>query len=374
MSRGCVKLCLGLAVLLQAHSLFGQEPTNRLSDAEIAAIDEAMQQEMKTHRIVGCAVGILRNGEVVFTRGYGLANRRTREPATDETVFNWASNSKPLIAFLAMQLVQEGKLDLDADVRKYVPEFPDKKQTITVRHLLTHQSGIPHYSNGRVVATRNSFSKLEDRDPVIAIQHFDRSPLLFDPGTKFEYSTYAYILLSAVVQRAANQPLEELLRTRIITPLAMESLQLDLPTRNQEHWSQGYRPGPGSQMVESPEEANYWKHGGGGYKSNVRDFARFAQAIARYELIDESTSKQMWTVHNTSDGKKTPYGLGVILDAAPSEGVKVSHNGNQREASTRLVVYPGPRSGIVLMTNVDGVVTGRVTTAVFAALSKARAR
>ena len=110
------------------------------------AVDRAVIAEMEKLQVVGVAIGIIRNSKVVYTKGYGLANLRTRTPVTSDTIFNWASNSKPLIAIAAMQLVQDAQLDLDKTIGTYVPSLPDHLKRITTRQLLCHQSGIPHYT------------------------------------------------------------------------------------------------------------------------------------------------------------------------------------------------------------------------------------
>ena len=103
-------------------------------------------------------MGILQNNHIVFIRGYGYANAEKKEPVTTHTMFRWASISKTLTAVAAMQLVERHQLDLDADVRGYVPEFPDKGKPITTRQLLCHESGIPHYHNGKIVVTHVNYT------------------------------------------------------------------------------------------------------------------------------------------------------------------------------------------------------------------------
>jgi serine beta-lactamase-like protein LACTB len=339
-----------------------------LSPATAAAVDTAVQAEMKKQQAVGVAVGVLQQGKIVYLKGYGLADREKETPVTVDTVFNWASNSKPLAAVAAMQLVEKKQLEIDADVRQYVPEFPDKGTVITTRHLLTHQSGIPHYSNGRVLGTDRKYDvELPFLDPVIALDTFNRSPLIFQPGEKNEYSSYAYVLLSAVVQRAGKQGFVEQVQSRIADPLQLKSLQLDFATKDQPHWAAGYQRNLTQQIVRTADQANYWKHGAGGYKSNIADFAKWAEALLNHRLVANDIEEQMWTPHKLSNGQATNRGLGFIVE--DQNGPKISHNGGQPETATRMVLYPKARHGVVVMCNCQFVKPGEITTAIYAALN-----
>jgi serine beta-lactamase-like protein LACTB, mitochondrial len=338
-----------------------------IAPAKAEAVDAAVRAEMEQQHLVGVAVGILQDGRVVYLQGYGLADADDKKPVTTDTVFNWASNSKPLTAVLAMQLVEQGALDLDADVRDYVPEFPDKNAKLTCRHLLCHQSGIPHYSNGAIVPAPRSYSATDPwTDPVCSLDKFNRSPLLFTPGERTSYSSYAYILVSAVVQRAAKMPFTELVETRVAGPLGLRSFQLDTSDIKPE-WATGYRK-KNESVVRSPDHANYWKHGAGAFKSNIRDFARWAQALLNRELVSEPTEKMMWQPQQLQDGTSGQYALGFVVETG--DRPKVSHNGQQSETTTRLVIYPQEKHGIVVMCNCEFADTTKITSAIYAALGR----
>jgi serine beta-lactamase-like protein LACTB, mitochondrial len=356
-----------LALALPATAALAQSAPKQLDAKTAAAVDAAVAAEIKRQGYVGAALGVIRDGEVVYLKGYGLADREKKVPVTTDTVFNWASNSKPLAAVAAVQLSEKKLLDLDADVRQYVPEFPEKSAVITTRHLLTHQSGIPHYANGKVVPTAKKYAAADPfRDPVLALDKFSGSPLLFKPSEKTSYSTYAYILLSSVVQRAGKEAFNDQIDRRIAKPLGLKSLQLDFETRDQAHWAAAYVKGPAGAVVPAKDEANYWKHGGGGYKSNVADFARWAAGLIGRKLMSEKTEALMWTPVSLAGGEKTKWGLGFTVE--DQGGLKVSHNGRQPETSTRLVLYPRARHGLVFMTNCGFGDVGAVTTAVYKAL------
>src|SRR5690606_11990031 len=162
-----------------AQSTTAKRPATVLSSTAAAAVDAAIEQQMRDDETIGLAVGIIQDGRIVYLKGYGQADRDAGVPVTTDTMFRWASISKPLTAITALQLSEQGKLDLDADVRAYVPEFPDPGATITPRHLLCHQGGIVHYRNGKVVGTTKRYTDpFPYRDVVVALDTFNCSPLV----------------------------------------------------------------------------------------------------------------------------------------------------------------------------------------------------
>lgn len=169
-------------VSAQSNSAVAPAIANTLSAEDAAAVDEAVVEQIKEQGLVGVAVGLLYEGEIVYLKGYGLADRERHMPVTTATVFNWASNSKPLCAVAAMQLVEQDRLDLDADVRSYVPEFPDHGRQITMCELLCHQSGIPHYSNGRIVPGANATRARAVDRPDLCARHVQRVATVVHAG------------------------------------------------------------------------------------------------------------------------------------------------------------------------------------------------
>lgn len=339
-----------------------------LRPAQASKIEVAVKQLMREKNLVGVAVGYIQDGKVVYTSGFGKANLATGEDVTQYSIFNWASNSKPVMGILALQLVQNKMLDLDAPIRVYLPQLPEHLHTITTRQLLCHQSGIPHYTNGKIISTRQKVTPQDELDPLIAINRFILSPLIFAPGTKTDYSSHAYVLLSAVVQAAGRQPIDQQLDERIVRPLNLTSFQLDLPRDNQTNWVKAYQSLFQS-PIELPDTAHFWKHGAGGYKSNIQDFASFARALMNRELIDQATTSLMWTNQTTLDGKSSNYGLGVLVEGKDNT-LKVSHNGSQEETKTRMVIYPNRGEGVVVMCNSQPCEPSLISTAVFESLKK----
>lgn len=351
-----------LAVLLLQPLAAVAQPPN-LPKKTVDQLEAAVQKEMSKQELHGVAVGVVKDGVVVYAKGFGLCDCEAKTKATTDTIFNWASNSKPVAAVLAMQLVEQGRLDLGADIRKYVPEFPAKQKPITTRQLLCHTSGIPHYANGKVVRSPKWPFKGDVADPLVSLQRFADSPLLFDPGAKSSYSSYAYVLLSAVIQRAGNEPFQDQVRRRIVKPLGLKSFQWDEAFNGQANWATGYvRDKASKKIAPAREEAHAWKHGAGGFKSNVRDFARWAAALSSTKLLNEESKRLMWTQQKTNDGKTIGYGLGFAVN--PRGELTVSHGGSQSETKTSMVAQPYARRAIVVMCNCSYADPGAIVRAV----------
>lgn len=345
----------------------GPEPA-ALRPRAVQAIDRAVREEMERQRIVGVAVGVIRRGQVVYLRGYGHEDLEHEIPVTRDTLFRWASISKPLTAIAALQLAEQGKLDLDADVRRYVPEFPDKGEVITARQLLGHLGGIVHYGNGEVVRTERPYDVPHPfEDVVLALDQFKDSPLVCKPGEKFSYTTHGYMLLSAAVERAGGRRFADQVRERIVEPLGLETLQPDYPWVGLPHRAVGYRR-QGDGFARGGDTDVSWKLGGAGYISNIDDLAHFAAALVSRRLVSEATEDVMWTSQTTADGKPTGYGLGFAVETDRRGRLKVSHSGAQEKTRTYMVLYPRARYGLVVMSNSEDADPARIARAVFAAL------
>lgn len=359
---------LSVGCLLSCSSIGLTQP---LGKAELTAVDTAIHAEMEKQQAVGVALGIIRGGQIVHLKGYGLADRERNQPVTTNTMFRWASISKSVTAVAALQLVAAGKLDLDADVRKYVPEFPDKGAPVTIDQLLRHQGGIVHYTNGKIIRSKRLYHVPNPYQHVsLALDDFRESPLVNRPGEQYSYTTRGYMLLSTAVERAGNERFIRQVNRRIGQPLGMTSLQPDYQWKAIQHRATGYLRRQGK-VVRSTDTDVSWKLGGGGFISNIGDLARFAKGLINRQLVDAESEKQMWTLKPPANGKPTKYALGFSVEGE-GRNLKVSHSGSQEKAKTRMVIYPRRRLGLVVMSNSRHVDPGDFTTAAARALQAAR--
>jgi len=331
-------------------------------------VNDVVTKAMREQDLVGMSVAVIEAGRVTHVAGYGFENRELRIPADGDTMYRWASISKPVTAVAALQLAAAGKLRLADTVRKYVPEFPAKQQPITVRQLLCHQGGIVHYRNGRVIRTQRNYDVEHPfADMILALDTFKDSPLVAKPGSKFSYSTHGYILLGAVVKRAGGAPFAKQVEQRIKKPLGLTSMQpdyqwIDIPRR-----AIGYRRGPGRVIMRTTNTDVSWKLPGGGYISNVKDLIGFAGGLLSGRLLPVGMLAKMWTPQTTSDGKPTRYGLGFSVSGHGSH-LRVWHSGSQEKTRTRLVMLPGRQTAVALMCNTEHAKLGPVADRILKAI------
>ncbi len=340
---------LTLLFLLIALPLFAQDVTY----PQAGKVDAAAQAEFKKQELVGLAVVVIDDGKIAWSKGYGWADRENKIPVDPaKTQFRWASISKPVTAVAALQLAEKGLLDLDADIRQYVPEFPDKGEKITARQLLCHQGGIVHYSNGKVVETKKTYTDPHPfADVVVALDRFKDSPLVNKPGTKYSYTTHGYILLSAVVERAGKQPFAKQVHERIADPLGMKDFRPDYHWENIPNRAIGYMRKDKERRPADQDHDVSWKLGGGGFTSPASNLALFGIGLMQHKLVSPATEKQMWTINKPTDPQGSrPYGYGFFV--IERQGTKlIGHDGSQEKCKTALLFNPAMKRGIALMTN-----------------------
>jgi len=335
-------------------------------------VDTAMRDEMKKQELVGLAVGVIKNGRVEYLKGYGWADREQQTPVTRQTMFRWASISKSLTAVAAMQLWERDRMDLAADVRDYVPEFPEHNATIRIRHLLSHQGGIVHYTNGPVIATPREYPRAHPFENVIwSLDDFKASPLVNAPGEKYSYTTRGFMLLSAAVERSGGRKFAHQVRNRIAKPLGMTTLQPDYQWVDIPHRAVGYRKRDGK-VVRSTDTDVSWKLGGGGFISNIDDLAKFAAGMLNHRLIEPAPRSKMWTQQKTNDGQRSGYGFGFSFKLfhegnvqnwkADGQGLLlVGHSGSQEKTRTYMLLWPAQKMAVVAMTNSEHANISKVT-------------
>ncbi|HYO54581.1 serine hydrolase [Archangium sp.] len=309
------------------------------------ALDTLVRAELAKGPHAGLSVGVLHGG-MRWVRGYGLRDLAHKLPATPRTTYRMASITKSFTAVAVLRLAREGKLDLDADIRSLVPEYPEKPWAITVRQLLGHLGGVPHYDG------LDSAENTQHLDTAGALALFADKPLAAEPGTKFVYTTWGYNLLGAAVEKASGRGYGGYLRARVFGPAGMRHAALDdHRTRDKQH-AVGYRLYKG-QLVPSHFLDVSSRFAGGGTRASVEDLLAFGRAMLQHRLVPAETARMMQTSMSTREGQLTDYGMGFAT--YPLRGhYMVAHAGGQPETTSLLVMLPAEDVVIALASNLEG--------------------
>jgi CubicO group peptidase (beta-lactamase class C family) len=329
---------LSFVVVFVAFSAFAQED-------KVRAFEQFVETTMKAQQMPGLSVAVM-HGDFRWSRGFGFADLENQVPARAESSYRMGSVSKPFTAVAVLKLVEEGKIDLDAEVQTYVPYFPKKSKPITVRQLLAHQGGISHYRDyekeGRIREPKNT------REALAIFQDFD---LVNEPGTAFAYSSYGYNLLGAVIEGASGKPYGDYLTENVWTPLGMAATRMDDPRALVPHRVTGYVLENG-QLRRSEYIDISSRFGGGGTRSTVDDMIRFIDGLAAGKVLKSDTRNAAWTMQPTRDGRFTRYGLGFGIMMRNGRWI-VAHTGAQQETRTNLVYVPAERFAFALASNFE---------------------
>jgi serine beta-lactamase-like protein LACTB len=254
----------------------------------------------------GISAAVSVNGEVVFSGGVGVADLQTGMAQDGRSVHNIGSISKAVAVVAVMQLVEQGKINLDAEVQTWAPWFPKKQQPITLRMLLTHTSGIRHYKAGEFgpadVMSFRHYDSFEE-----STRYWRDDPLVYEPGKNWLYSSYAVNLLHAVIEVASGVAVEEYLYKHIWQPAGMLETQFDVPTRIVARRGRGYARNKQTGIWENARDENVsYKYTSGGIISTDEDLLRFAVALNAGRLLGAKAMAEMYRLQLPRDIPYTP--------------------------------------------------------------------
>jgi len=339
---------LGFLLLAAAPARLAAQARPGLPAEVVQQIEQAVTAEMSKWRVPAVSVAVATGGELRYSRGFGMSDLENFVPAKAATVYRLGSISKPITAVAAMQLVERGKLDLDAPVQKYVPSFPAKPWPLTSRHLLGHLGGIRHYRGDQEFGSTKTYPNLLE-----TLKIFQDDPLLSEPGTKYSYTTYGFSLLGAVVESASGMRFVDYLKENIFKPAGMSTMGPDEVSRITPNRARGYHRTTAGEIENCGLADTSNKIPGGGLSSSVEDLVKFAIAVQRGVLLRKETVERMFTRQKTRDGQLVNYGLGWFV--REQEGRKtVTHGGSQQGTATNLYLSPADGPLVAVMTNLDG--------------------
>jgi D-alanyl-D-alanine carboxypeptidase len=324
-----------------------------LGSARADDVDDYIEKQLRQLHIPGASLAVVRNGQVVKARGYGLANIELNVRATEDTVYEIGSNTKQFTAAAVMMLVEEGKISLEDKLTKYFPEAPDAWSGITVRHLISHTSGIqnhvavPGWLN--VFKTSITSETTPARDELLRL--FFKLPLEFQPGETWSYDNTGYYLLGIIIEKASGKSYWDFLAERIFRPLGMTATRSTEPQPIVPNRAAGYE-WVKDHFENRPILAPFIAFSAGSILSTVKDMAKWDAALYGEKLLKQSSLHQMWAATKTNDGADASfdYGFGWFIGNYHGHHF-VQHGGGTPGFSSVIYRFLDDKLTIVVLTN-----------------------
>ena len=309
--------------------------------AKADKVDDYVRAEMQRQHIPGTSIAVLKDGKIMKAEGYGLANVELNVPARPETVYKIGSVSKQLIATGIMILIQDGKLSLDDKISKFLEDAPDTWKEITVRHLLTHTSGLVREAPG--------FDPLKIQDDADVIKTAYPLPLRFAPGEKWEYCNVGYFSLAEIIRKVSGKPWGDYLTERLFLPLEMNATRTTTMTEIVQNRANGYV----WRDRKLQNASTYFAlRPSGAFLSSVLDLAKWDAALYADKILKQSTLSQVWTPVRLNSGATHPYGFGWELSTVGGHKL-VHHGGSLPGFRAQISRFVDDKLSVVVLTNGD---------------------
>jgi CubicO group peptidase (beta-lactamase class C family) len=318
-------------------------PLTAIAQPDLARVDEFVKAEMDRQKIPGVAVAIVRGGTPIKAQGYGLANVEHDVPVTPDTIFQSGSVGKQFTAAAVMTLVEDGRLALDDRLSKFFPDAPPHFQRITIRHLLTHTSGLPDYTAG-TIDYRKDYTEEE-----LARFAFGLKPE-FAPGARWNYSNTGYVLLGIVVHKASGTFYGDVLRDRVFEPLGMKTARVITEEDIVRHRAAGYRLVRGELKNQQWVAPRLNTTADGSLYLSLRDLIAWDAGLRAGRLLKPESWRQVFAPVALNSGRTYPYGFGWGVDAYGGRAAQ-RHGGSWQGFKTHIARYPGDDLSIIVLAN-----------------------
>jgi CubicO group peptidase (beta-lactamase class C family) len=310
-------------------------------------VDEYVDAEMKRRHIPGCSVAVVRGGEVLVAKGYGMANLELSVAATADSVYQIGSITKQFTATAIMILAEQGKLAIDDPISKYVADAPEAWGSVTVRHLLNHTSGIKSYTSVPEVMRQSRLDR--SRDEILkAVRDL---PLEFQPGEKWNYNNTGYYLLGTIIEKIAGQSYSDFLQEHIFGPLGMSATRVNDMREIVPNRATGYA-WTGSRHRNGDYTSMTWPYSAGAIVSTVKDLAKWDAALYSEKVLPQSVLAEMWTPTKLADGKEKDYGFGWGVGGHRGHRL-IGHGGGIPGFATDIARFVDDRLTVIVLANLE---------------------
>lgn len=333
------RLVTAARILFALLSLF-PGPASAQGDPRI---DAFVRDEMARQKIPGVAVGVVRNGGITVAQGYGLANVEHGAAVTPSTIFQSGSVGKQFTAAVVMLLVEDGKLALSDSLATFFPDGPPHWQRVTVRHLLTHTSGIPDYTDGTIDYRRD-----QTEDEMVKFAYGLKPE--FEPGARWNYSNTGYVLLGAVVRKVSGQFYGDVLRERVFTPLGMRTARIISESDIVPQRAAGYRLAGGILKNQEWVAPQLNTTADGALYLSLQDMLAWDAGIRAGRVLAAGSWQQVFTPVTLNSGRTYPYGFGWGVDAFAGRPAQ-RHGGSWQGFKTHIARFPADGLTIIVLAN-----------------------
>lgn len=344
-------LCTLLAVTsarAAANESYPLPPGSSRHEAQIQQARAFARELLESNHLPGLSVAVAQRGQIIWSEGFGFADLEQDVPVTPLTRFRVGSVSKVITAAAVARLVEEGRLNLDAPIQKYVPSFPAKPWPITTRQLTGHLAGIRHYldKDEAIFKEAKHFSSITQ-----ALSLFQDDPLLFEPGTSYAYSSYGWNLVGAVVEGATQEEFLRYLQRAVFEPLGMRHTLADHPHQLVPHRTRFYANTPTGGHQHASHVDNSYKWAGGGLLSTAEDLVIFGSAHLQPGFLRKETLALLFTSQKLKSGKETGVGIGWRIGVSPQGRRIFHHRGAIEGGRTMLMLFPDSQLVVALLAN-----------------------
>ena len=325
-----------------------------------SSIDDYIQNVMTEKQIPGMSVAVIKEGKPLLVKGYGIANLEHSVSATEKTVYEVASVGKTFTAFVVMMFVEAGVIELDKTIANYLDNIPSAWQKVKVRHILSHQSGLPSYTNVENYWTEIIRLNLSQTEIINLIKDMS---LLFEPGEYFSYDNTGYYLLGMMLQQITGMDYANLMQERLFKPLGMNATRMNDPKEIVPHRASGYRL-PKDKLINKPYYSPSVTFSAGGQLSSIEDMVKYERELCNPTLLQQSTLDLMWTHHPPSSRKiwqperyagYLSAGLGWFTPDYQNKHV-VGHNGSIVGFASNITRFIDESLTVILFCNLDKII------------------
>jgi len=335
-----------------------------LDAATAAKVDSIANQVLRTTGVPSASVAVVSHGQLAYAKAYGSAKLEPAVAATSDMRYAIGSISKQFTASAILLLQQDGKLSLDDPVSKFVPGLT-RGNEVTIRQLLSHTSGYQDFWPQDYVMPM----MLKPATPQSIADRWGKQPLDFDPGTRWQYSNTNYTIAGMVVEKASGMPFFQFVRTRILTPLGLQSAS-DFDASPSAANPTGYLRYALGPLRPAPDAGSGWMWAAGELAMTASDLAKWDISMIRRSLLAPSSYSQLETEVRLKNGSGTAYGFGVGV-AMQGGRLMIEHNGEVSGFTAENMVYPDDSVAIVVLTNQDaapasGAIARQISTLLFA--------